>query len=593
MEALVQTQEHTTTPSSAAAVDIIQGAKYRWKLKKPDDDLINEISKKHNLSKAVAHILFSRGYHDHDQIRSFLFSSYEQDVANPALLKGAPAAAARIIKAIEQNEKILIFGDYDVDGITSSGLLMLAMLPLKANINFFLPNRKRDGYGLSSKIVKKAKEHGYSLIITVDNGITAFQPAQDARDLGIDLIITDHHRPHGQTPVALAIVNPQQDDCTYPFKHFAGVGVIFKLVTLIYEQLNIELPDKVYELLMLGTVADVVPLLGENRYWVRHGLAKTNKQRSFAMTVLAQNTQLSKESFSSTDIGFMITPQINALGRLDDPRDGVKFLISSAYPEVERIGGILKKMNEDRKKIERDIYEAIEEAITHQQINLEVENTIVAANKAWQAGVIGLVAGKLMHNYGRPTLLFHLTDDGIAKGSCRSIPEFNIFNALETCKDLLLSFGGHSFAAGLSLRQEHIPELKRRLEEIIASQLTPQDLQPKLELDAYLDLQEVNNRFMHDLSYLEPFGHKNAQPTFLIKQVTMLNQAQLLKDKHIKCSVFADGIIKPVIFFNRPELLPILNALDGEPFDLAGQILKNEWEGISRIELQGLDISFS
>ncbi len=589
---MIAAQETSPKNTIKQSEDIIQGAKYRWKLKTPDNDLINTISKTHNLSKPVAHILFSRGYHDHDQIRSFLFSSYEQDVANPALLKGASAAAARIIQAIEKNEKILIFGDYDVDGITSSGLLMLAMLPIKANINFFLPNRKRDGYGLSSKIVKKAKEHGYSLIITVDNGITAFQPAQDAHELGIDLIITDHHRPHGKTPIALAIVNPQQDDCTYPFKHFAGVGVIFKLVTLIYEQLTLTLPDKVYELLMLGTVADVVPLLGENRFWVRHGLAKSNKQRSFAMSVLAQNTKLTKDVLNSTDIGFMITPQINALGRLDDPRDGVKFLISSEYPEVERIGMILKKMNEDRKKIERTIYDAIEEAIAEKNINLDVENTIVAGNKEWQAGVIGLVAGKLMHNFGRPTILFHLTHDGIAKGSCRSIPEFNIFNALEGCKDILISFGGHSFAAGLSLKQEDIPELKRRIEKAVSEQLTPEDLQPKIELDAYLDLPEVNTRLMHDLSYLEPFGHKNSQPTFLIKNVTMLNQAQMLKDLHVKCSVFAEGTIKPVIFFNRPELFNILNALDGQPFHLAGQVLKNEWEGVTRIELQGLDIAF-
>ncbi len=586
------TEQHSspvTTPQKP--ITSIQGTKYRWKLKTPDEDLINAISKKHNLSKPVAHILFSRGYHDHDQIRSFLFSSYEQDVANPALLKGASIAAARIVKAIEKNEKILIFGDYDVDGVTSSGVLMLSMLPLKANINFFLPNRKRDGYGLSSRIVKKAAEHGYSLIITVDNGITAFQPAQDAHDLGIDLIITDHHRPHGQIPTALAIVNPQQDDCTYPFKHFAGVGVIFKLVCLIYEQLGLTLPDKIYELLMLGTVADVVPLLGENRFWVRHALAKSNKQRSFALSVLAQNTQLTKETLNSTDIGFMITPQINALGRLDDPRDAVKFLISSEYSEVERIGIILKKMNDDRKKIERTIYESIEEAITSKQINLDVENTIVAGNKEWQAGVIGLVAGKLMHNFGRPTLLFHLTDEGIAKGSCRSIPEFNIFNALETCKDILISFGGHSFAAGLSLKQEHIPELKRRMEKAIAEQLTPQELQPKIELDAYLELPEINNRFMNDLSYLEPFGHKNSQPTFWLKNVTILKQPQILKERHVKCSIFSEGVIKQVIFFNRPELYSILNALEGQPFHLAGQVLKNEWEGVTRIELQGLDIA--
>ena len=579
------------TPEKKPEYDHIQGTKFLWQFKKPDLDIIREISTTHNISLPVAHTLFSRGYTDHEKIRSFLFTSFEQDVSPGHILKGAELATQRIIQAIHNKEKILIFGDYDVDGVTSTSVMLLSLLPLGANINYFLPHRKRDGYGLSSKIVKKAAENEYTLLITVDNGIAAHEAANDARALGIDLIITDHHQPHGELPPALSIVNPHQHDCPYPFKYFAGVGVIFKLMAMIYEQLNKQLPDKIYELLLLGTVADVVPLTGENRYWVRHGLQKINKQQSFALSVLAQNSNLTKEIFSSLDIGFMITPQINALGRLDDPREAVKFLISSDHEEVKRIGLILQQMNEERKKVERKIYESIENAIINNSINLAQEKVIIAGHREWPAGVIGLVAGKLMHAYGRPTLLFHLSSDGIAKGSCRSIPEFDMFNALTNCHDLLIKFGGHPAAAGLSLNEKNIGLLKERLEHLVEKQLSPDDLQAKINLDATLELADANKKLFDDMAYLEPFGNKNPQPIFLIKNVTLLNAPQLLKDRHVKCSFFSDGIIKPTIFFNRPDIYHVLSQAGDKSFHLAGQVIKNEWQGNTSIELQGLDIA--
>lgn len=580
------------TKKRASDVQTIQGTKYLWQLKKSDADAIRQISMTHNISSAVAHVLYSRGYHDDDAIRSFLFSSYERDVPHSGLLKGAHAATKRLLEAIERKEKILIFGDYDVDGVTSSSLVLLGLLPLGAQINFFLPNRKRDGYGLSSKIVKRAKENGYSLIITVDNGITAIQPALDAQEVGIDLIITDHHRPHDHVPEALAIVNPNQVDCPYPYKSLAGVGVAFKIISLIYEQKNLPLPDKVYELLMLGTVADVVPMLGENRYWVRYGLSKVNKQRSTAMNVMTTNSKLTKNILGSLDIGFMVAPQINALGRLDDCREAVKFLISSDYAEVQRIGHILQSMNEERKKVEQRIYGDVEGAIVQKQINLARENIIVAAHDQWPAGVIGLVAGKLMHNYGKPTFLFHHDKQNrLLKGSCRSIPEFDVFDALHDSKDLLVSFGGHSCAAGLALAQDNLPELKARLEERVTAMVSPKDLQPKIVIDAQLELTEATKKLVDDLSMLEPFGNANPQPVFLIKQATLLKEPTLLKDKHLKCSIFSEGMIKPIIFFNRPDLYSLLLELGDKPFSVAAYVVTNEWQGKTSIELQGLDIS--
>jgi len=568
----------------------MQGEKYLWKIADCDRAVVNEIAARHSICEPVAHVLASRGFVSRDEIDSFLFTSFQKDVPSPKLLNGCFESVERILLAIKNGEKILIFGDYDVDGITSTALLLVSLLPLGATINYYLPNRLKEGYGLSCPVVEKAKKHGYSLIITVDNGISANRPAKLAKELGIDLIITDHHLPHEELPHALAIVDPNQHGCSYPFKQLAGVGVAFKIVSLLYETKRLDLPDKVYELLMLGTVADVVPLVGENRFWVRHGLSKVNATRSLAISVLSENSRYVKSRLDSRDIGFSIAPQINALGRLDDPRDAVRFLISSDISDVRRVGKILKDINETRKMIDRRIYAEIEAEIINGTIDLENENVIVAASSRWPSGVIGLVAGRLVHNYGRPAFLFH-EKKGLLKGSCRSIPEFDIFSALQEQQDLLISFGGHAHAAGLSLEKKNMSELKRRLEEKILVELDPEDLRPKLEIDAVCGLADMTSKLLGDLDQLEPFGSGNLQPAFLFREVTLQKAPILLKDQHVKCSVFSDGVVKPVIFFNRPDLIGFFNNVGEGSFDLAGYISKNEWNGAVRIEIQGLDVS--
>jgi len=298
----------------------VQGCKYLIGIPQIDHQKALEISHRLGISLSLAKTLVARSLSQPETISDFLMTTQEKDVHDTRTMKDAQRAVDRILQAIEQKEKILIFGDYDVDGITSSSLMMMGLLPLGALVNFYLPNRVKDGYGLSSKIVQKAFDNGYKVIITVDNGITAFEPAELAAKYGIDLIITDHHRPHDHVPKAYAIVNPHQADCAYPFKYFAGVGVAFKLITLLYEQQGKTLPGKVIELMLFGTVADVVPLTGENRYWVRYGLNYVNKHESYSLQVLKANSNFSKPELFSMDIGFSITPQINALGRLDDPR---------------------------------------------------------------------------------------------------------------------------------------------------------------------------------------------------------------------------------------------------------------------------------
>lgn len=570
---------------------MIQGKKYLWKMPQTDHDVVMQVAADYNLSFPLAQTLVARGFIEKEQLQNFILVSKEQSVHDPALMKDAKKAVERLLRAIELQEKILIFGDYDVDGITSSSLVMIAMLPLGANINFFLPNRSRDGYGLSVKVVERAAENGYKIIMTVDNGTTAFAAAARAKELGIDVIITDHHRPHGHIPDVFALVNPHQEDCKYPYKYFAGVGVAFKLMSLLYQEKKIDLPEKVIELLLLGTVADVVPLTGENRYWVRYGLAHINKYESYAIKVLKDNNKFVKPMIGSLDIGFTITPQINALGRLDDPRQGVKFLIGGDEPETDRIGKVLWQLNQARKDIELEIYQEVKAKIESNAIDLSKENIIIAASSNWQTGVIGLVASRLVSAYGKPTLLFHLTKDGIAKGSCRSIPEFSIFDGLVESAHLLDSFGGHAQAAGLAIKVEKLVELKENLEKKIASELTELDLVQKLRIDAYAKLPDFSNKFIADMAHLEPFGHQNSQPYFYIKDVVLVQRPTLMKDLHIKCVVFADGVIKSLVFFNRPELFEALVSQADESFDIVAQVMQNYWNGKCTVELQGVDIA--
>lgn len=573
--------------------NVIIGKKYIWKISPVDQQKVAAMGARYNLSFGVAQVLYSRGFTQEDDIERFLLNSFENNVADPRLLKDAEKAVDRILLAMERQEQMLVFGDYDVDGITSSSLMMICLLPLGAKINYFLPNRVKDGYGLSTKIVERAAQNNYKVIITVDNGITAIEQAQRAKELNIDLIITDHHRPHAQVPDAYAIVNPNQVDCTFPYKSLAGVGVTFKILSLLYEKKGLQLPAKAYELLLLGTVADVVPLIGENRFWVRHGLNYINKVQSLSFKLLKSNGKVTKPKLSSTDIGFSITPQINALGRLEDPRQAVKFLIGTDVDVAETVAKVLLEMNEARKAIEKSIVEEIEEQIRLKHIDIERENVIIAASSNWPAGVIGLVASRFVSAYGKPTLLFHLTKDGIAKGSCRSIPEFNMFDALTASSDLLMQFGGHSVAAGLSLPINNLAALKAKLEQLVAEQLTPFDLQPKIRIDAEVGLADLTKKFIDDLEHLEPFGNSNEQPIFYVHNVVQVQKPQLLKGAHVKCFMFAEGVIKPVMFFNRPELFEFFNEQYESSFTLAARVSENHWQDRVNIELIGVDVAMS
>lgn len=571
------------------------GLKYLWKQKLLDQSKIRDLALKTNFTLPISQVLASRNLDNKDKVFQFLYPKIDQSIDDPSLMKDAEKSINRILEAIDKQERMIIFGDYDVDGMTSTSIAVLALYHLGAKINYYLPDRTRDGYGLSTKIVERAVKSGYKLLITVDNGTTSIEAAKLARELELDLIITDHHQPKGELPDVFALVNPHQKDCNYPYKYFCGAGVIFKLISFIYKRLGKELPNKIYELLAMGTVADVVPLTGENRHWVLHGLSILNKEeQSFAFKCLANNIKkMGKTNWTSSDLGFGIAPQLNALGRLSDPISSIRFLIGSNEKEVLEIGSGLKDINLKRREIESEVYLDIESQIQSNQIDLKQERAIFASSSCWAAGVIGLAAGKLTRNHGRPSFVFHITPEGLAKGSCRSIPEFNLFEALSKNADLLKSFGGHTQAAGLSLEVKNLPILKERLEKQLAEQFEMSQLQPYLELDANLELTDLNKRLLSDLNRMEPFGNSNPTPSFFLKNLVLSKKPEILKEKHVKAMVFSQGVVKPVIFFNRPELLNVLIKQEDKPFDLAAQVLVNDFGGTTKLELLGLDIAIN
>lgn len=574
--------------------NFIEGLKYIWHLGKYNHLDALEFSVKYNINPSIIQVLLNRDINTHKKIESFIFTSYEENVYSPSLLKDSTKAVLKIVEAINSNQKILISGDYDVDGITSTAMMIYCLLKLNANVNFFLPNRISDGYGLSIKIVEKAIKNNYKVIITVDNGITSFQAADLAYQNGIDLIITDHHRPHDILPKAYAIINPHQKDCNYPFKKLAGVGVTFKLLSLLYQHLNQTLPSKIYELLLLGTIADIVPLVDENRYWVKYALDIINKKNSLSLKILKKNVKLSKDIISSKDIGYFITPQINALGRLTDPRDGVKFLLSNDHNTVYKIGDKLNYLNKSRKDIEKKIFNEVEANILKPSFNLESSFAILDYSKNWNPGVIGLVASKISNIYNRPTILLHLDENElILKGSARSIRRFNIFNAISSLKDLLISFGGHSYAAGLSLEFKNFQIFKDKLNNIVKDELGFIEKKSKIDIDSELFLNDFDNNFMNQLKYLEPFGYENNSPIFLFKDLLLLEPPLLFKDLHVRAIFIYNGFKKTFLFFNQADVYNFLIENYDKSFNIIGELSENSWNNKSYLEIHALDIAIN
>lgn len=544
--------------------------KSRWKAAEIDDEKSLHLARQLDIHPIIAKMLLHRGIDRVEEAKRFINPKLS-DLHDPYLLDGMKEAVDRIQIALNKKEKILIYGDYDADGVSSTSLLVHLFRRLGADVDYCIPNRFRDGYGIHQELLYQAKEDGFQLVISVDTGITAIQEAEIAKKWGLDLIITDHHEPQEQIPQAIAVINPKKPGCSYPFKMLAGVGVAFKLATALLGRV----PEEYLDLVALGTIADLVPLVGENRILVYHGLRKMNERQNLGIRALLKVSGIEKE-ISAGHVGFALGPRINASGRLDSADTAARLLITSDDQEAFNLAQELDERNRERQVlVEQMVVEAIEEVERNPDKHQYV---IVVAKPGWNIGVVGIVASRLVEKYYRPVIVLGIDEEkGLAKGSARSISGFHLFDALSKLKQWMVHFGGHAMAAGLSLAVDHIDVLHQELEEIVKEKLKPEDFIPLTSAEVELELDQIDLSFIEQLSLLEPYGFGNPTPLFILREV-QLDRIQLVgQNQHVKMLVKKDEVMLDAIWFRMGhtsyEISPMAKA------DMVVELSINEWNG--------------
>ncbi len=536
----------------------------------------------YGLPLPIAQVLSARGISP-EESPAFLEPRLE-DLNDPFLMRDMDKAVERIITAMKESQKIMVHGDYDVDGVTSLSLLYRNLTSIGLNVIPYIPDRFTEGYGLSSQGIEKAKEEGISLIITVDCGITALEEIEMARKYGIDVIVTDHHEPRETLPEATAIINPKVDD--YPFKDLAGVGVAFKLLEALYRKLSLNLNHLYWDLdlVALGTVADIVPLVKENRVFVHFGLKILEKSKKAGIKSLKSVTGLNGK-VEPWHISFILAPRLNAAGRLNHAIEAFKLLSTRDGLEALQLARELDRTNKERQGIERKILSEAEKMV--RRMDLDKDWVIVLGSEDWHEGVIGIVASKLVEQYNRPTILLSFTG-GIGKGSGRSIQNFNLFNALLDLEKYLLSFGGHKMAAGLRLEKENLQDFRQALNKLAKERLKKEYFEPELYIDGEIRLSDINQDILSVYSKLSPVGMGNPQPVFVVKNVTVKNDIRVMKDRHISFTLKQEQIERRAIAFDAMDKREIIQS--GKPLNFAVQVSENNRNG--EIEFKVLDVKY-
>lgn len=585
------------------------------------DDAINAIIDETGVSAVSAKLIYNRGHRDAVAARDFLDSSLDC-LCDPDLMKDMDKALERIDRALMNNEKITVYGDYDVDGVTSVTLIYLYLKSLGADIDYYIPSRSREGYGLSVMALDRLKEEGTQLIITVDTGITANYEAEYARQNGMEMIITDHHECHEVLPDACAVVNPHRPDCAYPFKELAGVGVVFKLVCA-YElhrcpdqekKLCIENICKEYiDLVAIGTVADVMPLVSENRVIVKYGLraiAETKRCGLAALMDAASSTgsnsriavgeknTVKKKKINAGYIGFTLAPRINAAGRISSAEKAVALLLSEDNNEAAVMAEELCEIN-TRRQLEENVIADQAYKMIEEKHDFSKDKVIVLDENIWQQGIIGIVSSRITEKYGLPSILISFdgsvkdyeTPDDLGKGSGRSVKGMNLVEALDYCKELLVRFGGHELAAGLSIKRCHIDAFREKINEYARERLIDDLSVVKYEADCELSSDEINMELAEEIAVLEPYGVANQSPLFLVRDLTLDKIISMGGGKHSKILLSLDGKKIQAVFFNMPASL--LEYYPGEKIDLLCQLNTNEFRGQINLQLVVQDIRLS
>ena len=556
----------------------------KWICNDCDNDLVNSISYKFNISHIVAKILINRGITDDDMIREFL-SVDENQFLDPYLLSGIKQSVERIKKAVGNNEKIAVYGDYDVDGITSTYIVYDYLKSIGASVIYYIPDRASEGYGLNIAAIDCLAEQETALIITVDVGITAFDEVIYAASKGIDMIITDHHTPGDDVPPAFCVINPKLPDNIYPNCNLAGVGVAFKLIYALSD-CDKNILDEYCQFACIGTIADMVPLIGENRFIASYGLERIKETKNIGLKALMEISGIDKSQISSSNISFAIAPRLNAAGRISSAENSVKLFLCKSEDEALNLAKELDAGNKLRQNTEQEIIEeALEIINTNKLYN---DNVIVVAKEDWHHGVIGIVASKITEKFYKPCTVISISPDGIGKASGRSISGFNLFDALSACDDVLIKFGGHELAAGFSLSADKVDSFREKINKYANTILTEDILTPVLNIDAEIDAKELNLKTAYELKILEPHGIGNRSPVLCIKNANISNVKLHKGGKHafITFEKGRNTFTSPA--FNMADRLSVFSC--GDVLSLAGTLGVNNYRGIENMQFITRDI---
>src|SRR5450432_1596987 len=539
----------------------------RWKIKPADEQKVQSLSEAIKIHPLLSRILVSRGIESFAEAKTYFRPDVSQ-LHDPWLMKDMDLAVKRILLAIDQKEKILVFGDYDVDGTSSVALLVQVLIKMQdsAMIDFYIPHRHREGYGVSKAGIEFAKENAFSLIISVDCGIKSIGLVDYAKSCGIDFIICDHHLPDYILPAAVAILNPKQSGCQYPYKELCGCGVTFKLVTALCNALSI--PEENYmkylDLVAIATAADIVPMTGENRIFCFLGLKKVNENPNHGIRALMLLSGLTAP-VTITTLVFTIAPRVNAAGRMDDARKAVLMFVAEDYETSLGYAKQLHSDNTNRKETDTEITEEALALIEKDPVMLKRKSTVLF-QPHWHKGVVGIVASRLIEKYFRPTIV--LTKSGeLVSGSARSVPGFNLYEALHACREWLLGYGGHFAAAGMTLAPENIERFSKKFEEVVSETIEPRFLIPELEIDVVARFSDLDFQIYRIIEQMEPFGPENCKPILGSFGVVDTTHSRLLKEKHIRLLVKQDDIIFSGIAFNMADKWPLVQS--GQPLDIA------------------------
>ena len=564
----------------------------RWKIKQPPEDHVASIKKEFNTSEIIAKVLANRGIESLKSSHNFFNPSNDQ-LHDPFMMKNMDIAVDRISKNIQNQKPILIFGDYDVDGTTGASLLYLGLKDLNAIVEYYIPHREKEGYGLSAGGIDYAQSVGADLLITCDCGINAFQPVDYANEHGIDIIITDHHIPDKKLPNAYAVLNPKQKGCEYPFKGLCGCGVAFKLISALSEKSGIgqNVGLNYLDLVALATSADMVPILDENRVLVHGGLDQLEESKSPGIHQLLVQTGLVGESLNVGKLVFGLAPKINAAGRMGDANRTVELLTTSDKTRAEELASVLVQENKRRQLIQEDI---VNDAIrlVHSQVDLENNKVVIIGSKGWHPGVVGIVASRIKDEFSRPAIVIAFDKKGIGKGSARSIPHLDLYEALSYAAKFLEGYGGHPMAAGLTVHEDKFENFKSLFLRNVNKILTNNDLIPAISIDGEMALTDINSRFMRFLEKLGPFGPGNMRPKFVSRNLSISGQPRLMGNgEHIRFIVSQNGRNYPAVGFKLSSHYEDL--IRGVPVDIAYVVEVNQWQGQSNIQLNVRDIQLS